>query len=79
MHMPCLNWVFAHLGGVHQLRILVTRGLFSIQIPYKSDATTLGLPPGINNQYKPFEIDQSGKYIERIDYGRAATFMTATG
>jgi hypothetical protein len=77
--VPCLNWVFAQLGGVGQLWIQITRGLFSPQIPYKSYKTTLGLPPGINNQYKPFEIDQSGKYIERIDNGSAATFMTATG
>jgi hypothetical protein len=74
-----LNWVFAQLGGVGQLWILVTRGLLSPQIPYKSYKKILGLPPGINNQYKPFEIDQSGKYIERIDNGRAATVMTATG
>jgi hypothetical protein len=74
-----LNWVFAQLGGVGQLWILVTRGLFSPPLPYKSDAPTLGLPPGINNQYKPFEIDQSGKYIERIDNGCAASVMTATG
>ena len=68
----------AQLGGVGQLWILITQGLFSPPLPYKSDATTLGHAPGINNQYKPFEIDQSVKYIERIDHCGAANFVTAT-
>ena len=44
----------AQLGGVDQLWIQVTRGQPSPLLTYQSSNLTLGHPPGINNQYKPF-------------------------
>ena len=44
----------AQLGGVDQLWTQITRGLTSPPPTYRSISLTLGHPPGINNQYKPF-------------------------